>query len=216
MAQALFMKPTVMKIYRYILAAVAALSVSAAASAQSKNFNMGKWMEIQNSILKELDRSYVDTLPLARIERAGIDAMLEGLDPYTVYVPEEEQENFQMMIKGVYGGIGAVIYKPDVNGNVIINEPYAGSPAVKHGLVCGDEIVAIDGVSTHGMTSADASEKMRGKPGTTVTLRTKKLHAGETWAAGEEVDVPIVRERILMPAIEYVGMIDEETGYIRE
>ena len=214
MAQALFMKPTVMKIYRYILAAVAALSVSAAASAQSKNFNMGKWMEIQNSILKELDRSYVDTLPLARIERAGIDAMLEGLDPYTVYVPEEEQENFQMMIKGVYGGIGAVIYKPDVNGNVIINEPYAGSPAVKHGLVCGDEIVAIDGVSTHGMTSADASEKMRGKPGTTVVLRTKKLHAGETWAAGEEVDVPIVRERILMPAIEYVGMIDEETGYI--
>ena len=214
MAQALFMKPTVMKIYRYILAAVAALSVSAAASAQSKNFNMGKWMEIQNSILKELDRSYVDTLPLARIERAGIDAMLEGLDPYTVYVPEEEQENFQMMIKGVYGGIGAVIYKPDVNGNVIINEPYAGSPAVKHGLVCGDEIVAIDGVSTHGMTSADASEKMRGKPGTTVTLRTKKLHAGETWAAGEEVDVPIVRERILMPAIEYVGMLDDETGYI--
>ena len=199
---------------KYIMAAVAALSVSAAASAQSKNFNMGKWMEIQNSILKELDRSYVDTLPLARIERAGIDAMLEGLDPYTVYVPEEEQENFQMMIKGVYGGIGAVIYKPDVNGNVIINEPYAGSPAVKHGLVCGDEIVAIDGVSTHGMTSADASEKMRGKPGTTVVLRTKKLHAGETWAAGEEVDVPIVRERILMPAIEYVGMIDEETGYI--
>lgn len=214
MAQALFMKPTIMKIYRYILAAVAALSVSAAASAQSKNFNMGKWMEIQNSILKELDRSYVDTLPLARIERAGIDALLEGLDPYTVYVPEEEQENFQMMIKGVYGGIGAVIYKPDVNGNVIINEPYAGSPAVKHGLVCGDEIVAIDGVSTHGMTSADASEKMRGKPGTTVTLRTKKLHAGETWAAGEEVDVPIVRERILMPAIEYVGMLDDETGYI--
>lgn len=214
MAQALRMKGTIMKIYRYILAAVAALSVSAAASAQSKNFNMGKWMEIQNSILKELDRSYVDTLPLSRIERAGIDAMLDGLDPYTVYVPEEEQENFQMMISGVYGGIGAVIYKPDVNGNVIINEPYAGSPAVKNGLVCGDEIVAIDGVSTHGMTSSDASEKMRGKPGTTVVLRTKKLHGGETWAAGDEVDIPIVRERILMPSIEYVGMLDDETGYI--
>ena len=214
MAQALRMKPTVMKIYRYLLAAVAALSVSAAASAQSKNFNMGKWMEIQNSILKELDRSYVDSLPLSRIERAGIDAMLDGLDPYTVYVPEEEQDDFQMMISGVYGGIGAVIYKPDINGNVIINEPYAGSPAVKNGLICGDEIVAIDGVSTHGMTSADASEKRRGKPGTTVVLRTKKLYAGDSWAAGEEIDVPIVRERILMPAIEYVGMLDDETGYI--
>lgn len=197
------------------LMVLALLAASIPAFAQSKSFTLGKWVEIQNSILKELNRSYVDTLPLNRIERLGIDAMLEGLDPYTVYVPEEEQENFQMMISGVYGGIGAVIYKPDVNGNVIINEPYAGSPAVRGGLVCGDEIVEIDGVSTHGLTSAESSEKMRGKPGTTVVFKVKKLRDGDSWKAGDIIEVPIVRERINMPALEYVGLLDDgETGYM--
>ena len=123
---------------RQTLTVLALLVAAVPAFAQSRSFTLGKWVEIQNSILKELNRSYVDTLPLNRIERLGIDAMLEGLDPYTVYVPEEEQENFQMMITGVYGGIGAVIFKPDVQGNVIINEPYAGSPAARGGLVGGD------------------------------------------------------------------------------
>ena len=203
-----------MKKLKYILAVGALLALSAAAEGQTRSFTLGKWVEIQNSILKELNRSYVDTLPLDRIERLGIDAMLEGLDPYTVYVPEEEQENFQMMISGVYGGIGAIIYKPDKDGNVIINEPYADSPAVRYGLVCGDEIEAIDGVSTHGMTSSDASEKMRGKPGTTVVFRVKKLRDGATWKAGDVIEVPVRRERINMPALEYVGMLDDTTGYM--
>ena len=82
---------------RQTLTVLALLVAAVPAFAQSRSFTLGKWVEIQNSILKELNRSYVDTLPLNRIERLGIDAMLEGLDPYTVYVPEEEQENFQMM-----------------------------------------------------------------------------------------------------------------------
>ena len=188
-----------------ILAAVAAISVNA--SAQSKSFSLGKWVEVQNAILKELNRSYVDSLEVGRIERAGVDAMLDALDPYTVYVPEEEQEDFQMMLSNTYGGIGAIIYKPDVNGNVIINEPYANSPAAKAGLRCGDEIEAIDGVTTHGLTSQESSDRMRGKPGTKVVFRVKKLR-------GETVDVPVIRERIVLPSISYVGMLNEKDGYI--
>ena len=109
---------------RKLLAVSLALAVSAATFAQSTGFKLGKWTEIQNSIVKELNRSYVDSLPLDRISRAGIDAMLGSLDPYTVYIPEEENEDLQMMIGKTYGGIGAVIYKPDKEGNVIINEPY--------------------------------------------------------------------------------------------
>ena len=108
---------------RYLLTASAALLIGATVFAQSQNFKLGKWTEIQNAVLQELSRSYVDTLPVDRIERAGIDAMLSSLDPYTVYIPEEENEDLQMMINKTYGGIGAVIFKPDVNGNVIINEP---------------------------------------------------------------------------------------------
>ncbi|MBP3203194.1 MAG: S41 family peptidase [Bacteroidales bacterium] len=192
---------------RILIFAALAGAFSFSAGAQSKHFTLGKWVEIQNAILKELSRSYVDSLEVGRIERSAVDAMLESLDPYTVYVPEEEQEDFQMMLTSTYGGVGAIIYKPDVNGNVIINEPYAGSPAAKAGLRCGDEVEAIDGESTHGMQSTEASEKMRGKPGTTVVLRVKKLR-------GETLDVPVVRQRIALPSIEYAGMLNEADGYI--
>ena len=203
-----------MKRSRYFLAALAALTVSVTASAQSKSFSLGKWIELHNAILKELNRSYVDSLEVGRIEREGVDAMLEALDPYTVYVPEEEQEDFRMMLSNTYGGIGAVIYKPDVNGNVQINEPYAGSPAAKAGLRCGDEIETIDGETTHGLTSQQCSDKMRGKPGTQVVFRVKKLRGGPTWQAGEVIEVPVTRERIALPSIEYVDMINDRDGYV--
>ena len=203
-----------MKSTRYLLAALAALTISVTASAQSKSFSLGKWVELHNAILKELNRSYVDSLEVGRIEREGVDAMLEALDPYTVYVPEEEQEDFQMMLSNTYGGIGAVIYKPDVNGNVQINEPYAGSPAAKAGLRCGDEIETIDGETTHGLTSQQCSDKMRGKPGTQVVFRVKKLRGGPTWQAGEVIEIPVTRERIALPSIEYVDMLNDQDGYV--
>lgn len=198
-----------MKKYIPILLMAAAMTFFAAytADAQSKSFKLGKWTEIHNSIVKELNRSYVDTLPVDRIMRAAVDAMLEELDPYTIYIPEEENEDFEMLVSKTYGGIGAIIHKKKED-NVIINEPYFGSPAHKYGLVCGDEIIAIDGVPTKGLESKDASDKMKGKPGTTVTFKVKKVRTGDT------LDVPIVRERIHFPDIEYAGMLNDTTGYI--
>ena len=191
-------------------ALIALLGICLAAGAQSPRFKLGKWTEIQTAILQELTRSYVDSLPIDRIERRGIDAMLENLDPYTVYIPEEENENLQMLIHKTYGGIGAVIYKPDTQGNVIINEPYANSPAAKNGLVCGDEILSIDGETVVGLTSQQCSEKMRGDPGTQVVFRVKKLRSGE------ETDITVTRERIRIPDIEYAGMLDGGVGYISQ
>lgn len=188
-------------------AAVAVASFSFSASAQTKSFRLGQWMEIQNSVLKELNKAYVDSLPVDRIMRSGIDAMLENLDPYTIYIPEEDNENLQMMLSKTYGGIGAIIYKKK-DENVVINEPYFGSPAYKNGLVCGDEIIAIDGVPTKGLETKESSDRMKGKPGTTVVFKVKKLRTGDT------LDVPIIRERIHIPDVEYAGMLDDTTGYI--
>ena len=190
-----------------ILAALLTLTASLTADAQSKGFKLGQWTEIHNSIIKELNRSYVDSLPVDRIMRAGVDAMLEELDPYTVYIPEEENEDLQMMLSKTYGGIGAIIHKKKED-NVIINEPYFGSPAHKYGLQCGDEIIEIDGFPTKGLESKESSDRMKGKPGTTVTFKVKKVRTGEI------VDIPIVRERIHFPDIEYAGMLDDTTGYI--
>lgn len=190
--------------FTILLALLAVIS----AGAQSKSFKLGKWTEIQSAILKELNRNYVDSLPVDRIERAGVDAMLADLDPYTVYIPEEENEDLRMMINKSYGGIGAVIYKPDLQGNVIINEPYKDSPASKAGLRCGDEILTIDGESVKGFTSAECSEKMRGTPGTKVLFKVKKVYTGEL------KDVRITRQTIHLPDIEYSGFVRPGVGYI--
>ena len=189
------------------MAAAMSLAASHAASAQSQSFKLGQWSEIHNAIIKELNRSYVDSLPIDRIMRAGVDAMLEELDPYTIYIPEEENEDLQMMLSKTYGGIGAIIHKRKED-NVVINEPYANSPAQKYGLQCGDEIIAIDGKPTKGLESKESSDRMKGKPGTTVTFTVKKVRTGDT------LDIPIVRERIHFPDIEYAGMLDDTTGYI--
>ena len=185
----------------------ALITASFSADAQSKAFKMGQWTEIQSAILKELNKSYVDSLPVDRIMRASVDAMLEELDPYTIYIPEEENEDLQMMLSKTYGGIGAIIHKRP-EGNVVINEPYYGSPAYKNGLVSGDEILAIDGVTTIGLQAKESSDKMKGKPGTQVTFKVWKVHSKDT------VDVTITRERIHFPDIEYAGMVNDTTGYI--
>ena len=161
-----------MKYLKLFLAVSAAVFACTAASGQSKSFKLGQWVEIQNSILKELNRSYVDSLPVDRIMRTGVDAMLDNLDPYTIYIPEEENEDLQMMLSKTYGGIGAIIYKKKEE-NVVINEPYKDSPAYKNGLVCGDEIIAINGEPTKGLEAAQSSDKMKGKPGTTVVFKVK-------------------------------------------
>ena len=197
-----------MNVFRKIAATGVFLAAAAGAFAQSRNFEIGQWEEIGDRIYKELERSYVDSLPVGRMKRAAIDAMLESLDPYTVYVPEEENEDFQMMIGKTYGGIGAVIYKPEKDGPVYINEPYAGSPASRAGLVCGDCILEIDGQSTAGLETKECSDRMKGKPGTEVLFKVRKVRGGEV------MDVRVTRERIHLPDVEYAGMINDTTGYI--
>ena len=196
-----------MKIINTLIIAAAILSTGIAANAQSKEFKLGQWTEIHNGIIKELSRSYVDSLPVDKMMREGVNAMLEQLDPYTVYIPEEENEDLQMMLSKTYGGIGAIIHKKK-DGNVIINEPYYGSPAQKYGLQCGDEILEIDGVPTIGLETKESSDRMKGKPGTTVVFKVKKVRSGEI------IDIPVVRERIHFPDIEYAGMLNDTTGYI--
>ena len=196
-----------MRFIHTLIIIAAFLSTGIAANAQSKEFKLGQWTEIHNGIIKELSRSYVDSLPVDKMMREGVNAMLEQLDPYTVYIPEEENEDLQMMLSKTYGGIGAIIHKKK-EGNVIINEPYYGSPAQKYGLQCGDEILEIDGVPTIGLETKESSDRMKGKPGTTVVFKVKKVRTGDT------LDVPVIRERIHFPDIEYAGMLNDTTGYI--
>ncbi|MBP9987112.1 MAG: PDZ domain-containing protein [Bacteroidales bacterium] len=180
---------------------------SIAASAQSKYFELGKALDIQNTILKQLAVSYVDTLQFDKLVMTGVDAMLESLDPYTVYFPEEEEDNVEMMTTGNYGGVGSLIKKKPGCG-VVITEPYPNSPAVKAGLAPGDTIISIDGKDVFDETSEQSSNRMKGQPGTDVRFKVIKGRTRDT------VDVVVRREKIHVPNVENVQMIQDSIGYI--
>ena len=188
------------------LAVLAAASVSM--PAQSDNFNTGKYLEIQSMILRTLQSQYVDSVSLEDLLRTGIDAMLAGLDPYTVFIPEENEEDLDIMTTASYGGVGALIQKTP-SGYIVVAEPYENSAAVKAGLNPGDTIIAIEGVSTKDLPVDECSGRMRGRPGSVLDMTVVRGRGGDT------VQVALVRERIHVSDVVYYGFLDDSTGYIQ-
>lgn len=188
--------------------ALTILGCGVQAYGQSSDFNLGKNLEIQYSILKSISSSYVDTIDFDKVIPAGIEAMLQSLDPYTTYIPEENEEAFDLLTTGTYGGVGALI-KKRVGEGVQITEPYIGSPATKAGLVPGDVIIEIDGKPVFEETSEESSNRMKGQPGTDVLFKVVKGRTGDT------TDVKVTRERIHISSISYAGVIRDSIGYVR-
>ena len=187
--------------------AVALAASATAVQAQTNDFNLGRNLDIQYTVLKSLAAAYVDTVDFDKILPVGLEAMLQSLDPYTTYIPETAEENFEIMTTGVYGGIGSLIRKETGKG-VMIFEPYAGSPAVKAGLEPGDEIIAIDGTGCFDETSEQATARMKGQPGTDVRFLVVKGRSRDT------VEVTVRRERIHLSDVKYSGIIRDSIGYI--
>ena len=171
-----------------------------------RNFGISKNIDIFNSLFKELDRYYVDTIKTDDIVQNGINMMLSQLDPYTQYIPESEKSDFNTMTTGEYGGIGSIIQQRD--NKVIISEPYEGMPAQQQDLRAGDVILSIDGESMLGKTVAQVSEKLKGAANTKLIIEIQR----------EGVEKPIkkeiTRKKILMNAVPYYGMITDSIGYI--
>ena len=193
----------------------AALAVAALLSAapvetkaQSQDFKLGQSLEVEYAVLRELAQAYVDTVNFDKMVIAGVRAMLATLDPYTVYISEDEGEDFELLTTGNYGGVGALIRKAPGEGVRII-EPYEGSPAAKFGLEPGDTIIEIDGIPVYDETSEQSSGRMKGQPGTEVKF---KLIKGRT---KDTIDVTVVRERIHVSDITYAGIYKDDIGYIQ-
>ncbi len=188
-------------------AALAFLAMAVPAKAQSNDFKLGKSLEIEYAVLREVAAGYVDTVDFEKMIVKGVRAMLATLDPYTVYISEDEAEDFELLTTGNYGGVGSIIRKKPGEGVQIV-EPYAGSPAAKSGLAPGDTIIAIDGNPVYELTSDESSERMKGQPGTEVLFKVIKGRTKDT------VDVTVTRERIHVSDIEYAGLYQDSIGYI--
>ena len=172
------------------------------------DFEIAKNLDIYASVLKELDGNYVDDINAADLTKTAIDAMLNKLDPYTVYYQESDLEEFKLMTTGQYGGIGSMIQQGD--DYVVISEPYDGWPAFNAGLQPGDKIIEIGGKDVKGKTVSDVSTLLKGQPGTTVTVTV--IPYGKT----KSVKKDIVRAEIKLPPVSYYGMLKGgTTGYIR-
>ncbi len=173
----------------------------------TNNFEISKNLDIYVSLMKELNTNYVDEIKPGDLTKTAIDAMLESLDPYTVYIPESEVEDYRFITTGQYGGVGALIHKE--GDYVVISEPYEGNPAQKAGLIAGDKILEIDGKSAKGKSTSDVSDILKGQPGTAVKL----LIARE--GVPDPIEKDLTRENVKIDNIPYYGMVADGIGYIR-
>ncbi|MDR1407228.1 MAG: S41 family peptidase [Tannerella sp.] len=173
---------------------------------ETSRFETSKQLEIFNALVKEVEMFYVDSVEVDRMIRRGIDAMLRGFDPYTVYIPEEEMDDFKYLITGEYGGIGSLIVQRGQG--VVIAEPYEGMPAQQAGLKAGDVILAIDTIDVTNATTTRVSELLKGMPNSKVTLKIRR--PGEN----KPRKIDLTRKQIVENQVPYYGVQRDSIGYI--
>jgi len=199
----------IQKIKRPVVLWLAALLVLGGVVAfQTKNdrlFAIAKSIDIFASLIRELDTYYVDQIDPEQLLTVGIQAMLEELDPYTEYIPEEESDDFRMLTTGEYAGVGALIGNRG-EGNIVIM-PYTGFPAQNGGIRIGDLLLKVDSISVLKKTTGEVSELLKGPANTGVTVTVKR---------GEDTLLfSLNRKKISLKNVPFYGKLDEKTGYIK-
>ncbi|MCD4736977.1 MAG: S41 family peptidase [Bacteroidales bacterium] len=192
-------------IYRNLYIAVLFLTTGILFGQNENNFEISKNLDIYTTLYKELNTNYVDEIKPGELMEFGIDAMLESLDPYTVFIPESEVEDYKFITTGQYGGIGALIHHKD--DYVIISEPYENMPAHKNGLIAGDKILEVNDKSVKGRTTSEVSDILKGQPGTPVIIVIERN--------GQRIEKEIVRENVKIENIPYYSVLEGNVGYIK-
>ena len=194
------------RIKSIVLVTALLLSVGVYAQEKQNNFEIAKSLDIYNSLLRELNLNYVDEINPGELNETAIKAMLDGLDPYTVFIPESDIENAKFMTTGEYGGIGALI---QYDGEYTrISEPYFGWPAQKAGLIAGDVILEVNSVDCKKKNTQQVSEMLKGQPGTELTMKVKRY--------GEEKPLIKVlkREKVKIDNIPYYTVFNNGVAYL--
>ena len=205
------------KTLKYFAWACAALCLAAPAAladddkAVNDDAAVARSLDIFNSLYKELNTFYVDTIDAQKTIENAINAMLDDIDPYTEYIPAKEADDFMTISTGEYGGIGSYIMERTVNGvkGVYISGPYEGSPAARAGIRTGDRIIMIDNDSTTGWTSDQVSKRLKGQANTRLTVQVVR-----PWEEDSVKTFNLTRETISVNPVPYYGVTRDNIGYI--
>lgn len=191
-----------------IVGAIAGGSFLSYSFVEDYYFEVGKNLDIYTTLFRDVNIYYVDSIQPGELMKKGIDAMLSTLDPYTVYIPESEIEDYKMThISSEYGGIGALVHQR--NGNIEISEVYEGFPAQKNDVRVGDKIISVNGNVATNRSVDNITEYMKGQKGTSVKIVFKRD------GVAEPIEKTIVRDEIKFKNVPYFGMVGENTGYIK-
>lgn len=193
---------------KYLVTVAAALGVAGLCTFAVKNdFGLARNMETLINMMRELSIYYVDEIDADNMMTDAAAGMVRRLDPYTVYMPEEEMTDFEFLTTGKYGGVGALIRKKGEG--VVIAQPYKGFPADRAGLQIGDRFIEIAGKDARTMTTEQVSSLLKGTPDTKVSIKVEKLLTGEI------EEVKLRRERITISGVGYAGFVADSIGYIQ-
>ncbi len=194
-------------IARIVIPVFIAVTAFVGYSFKDDYFEISKNLDIFTTLFREVNLYYVDEVNPGQLIKTGIDAMLESLDPYTNYIPEDDIEDARFMTTGQYGGIGAMIRtKGDY---IVISEPYENSPAAKAGLMAGDMILEVEGKSAKGKSTSDVVKVLKGTPETPVKILIRRP------GVEAPIEKTIIREEIKVKNVPYYGMIDDKIGLIK-
>jgi carboxyl-terminal processing protease len=183
------------------------LAFSGLKAQDSNNFKVAQSIEIFSGVMNQLNLNYVDTIQPVKLTQTAIQSMLAKMDPYTIYVPEKNMADFNLMLSGVYGGIGAIIQKQ--GDYVVITEPYQGFPAQEAGLKAGDKIIKVNGKPAKGLSSLAVSKLLKGQPGSVLNITIR--HYG----AKKDTTLTLKRRQIKIPNVPFYGVVGKGIGYIR-
>ena len=171
-------------------------------------FQIAKNLDIFTSVYKEVNINYVDDINSSKMLKTGIDAMLEGLDPYTIYVPESDIEEYKLhYVSTQFGGIGASVFIRDKK--IFFAEILEGFPANKADIKPGDQLVKINDIPLEGKNNDQVGVLLKGAKGTSVKLLIKRE------GKDQPMLLDITRDEILQPNVSYSGMVDGNIGYIK-
>lgn len=170
-------------------------------------FQIVKSLDVFTTLFKEVNAYYVEEINPTELIKIGIDAMLSSLDPYTDYIPEDDIEDYRTMTTGEYGGIGAIIEKKGGVNTVVM--PYKNAPAIRSGLLIGDQILKINNIELKGKKAYEISNLLKSQINSQITLAVKRMDRSEVF------EISLVTEKIVIKNVSYAGLIDGNIGYIK-